>query len=168
MPLNNIPLPANCYFIFDILIQIVSFDFFPLHEYFDFSFTHTEPWSNSFAWLDYDSLNFIENMGSASLVLAALLLNLLIALVVWCIENKCGKKMPCRGAAGKKKPKTLTPDASADEEDFVKNDSNKADLEDSIHHLVDGQGSITQPQVKSNDSSRQHIPVEELQKLKSM
>ena len=35
LPLNNVPLPANCYFMFDILVKIVSFDFFPIHQYFD-------------------------------------------------------------------------------------------------------------------------------------
>ena len=39
MPLNNISLPGNCYYMFDVIVSIVSFDFFPMHEYFDFKFT---------------------------------------------------------------------------------------------------------------------------------
>ena len=87
LPLNNVPLPANCYFMFDILVKIVSFDLFPMHQYYDFKFTSTEAWSNSFAWLDYDSLNFVENMGSASLLFGMVLIFAVIALFVWLVEK---------------------------------------------------------------------------------
>ena len=46
------------------MISIVSFDFFSPTEYFDIGLTETEPWSTNFAWLGYESVNFIEGMGS--------------------------------------------------------------------------------------------------------
>jgi len=46
LPLANINLPANAMQSFDIMVQVASFDYFPLHEYFDFGFTETEPWSD--------------------------------------------------------------------------------------------------------------------------
>ena len=46
------------------MIEIVSFDYFPIHDYFDFGFTETEPWSIKFLELGYETVNFIEGMGS--------------------------------------------------------------------------------------------------------
>ena len=45
MPLNNITLPYSCWGVFGILIQIATFDFFPITDLHDFGFTETEPWS---------------------------------------------------------------------------------------------------------------------------
>ena len=50
------------------MISVVSFDFFSPTEYFDIGLTETEPWSTNFAWLGYESINFIEGMGSLLLV----------------------------------------------------------------------------------------------------
>ena len=46
------------------MVKVVSFDYFPIAEIFDFGFTKTDPWSWNFEYLDYGSLNFIENLGS--------------------------------------------------------------------------------------------------------
>ena len=67
LPLANILLPANAMESFDIMVKVVSFDYFPLHEYVEFGFTPTEPWSVSFEYLDYESINFIEGLGSINL-----------------------------------------------------------------------------------------------------
>ena len=48
-------------------MKVVSFDYFPLTDMIDFGFTETEHWSENFAWLDYESINFMESMGSISL-----------------------------------------------------------------------------------------------------
>ena len=74
---------------FDLLVKIVTFDFFPIHEYIDFNFTKTDPWSNSFAWLSYDSVNFVESMGSASIIFAGLILYALLTIIILLIENLC-------------------------------------------------------------------------------
>ena len=48
-------------------MQIVSFDYFEIGEVLGFDFTPTEPFTPNFGWLGYESLNFVENMGSISL-----------------------------------------------------------------------------------------------------
>ena len=96
LPLNNILLPANAMETFDIMVEIVSFDYFPLHEYVDFGFTPTKPWSKSIEYLDYDSINFIEGLGSINLcfwlgtvylVLIALLYRCKCQCICW--RKKC-------------------------------------------------------------------------------
>ena len=91
LPLNNIPLPVNAYFIFDVLVKVVSFDIFPIHEYFDMKFTPTEPWSQSFEWLDYGSVNFIESMGSATILLVCMMVYMLVIFVVTNIKKCKGR-----------------------------------------------------------------------------
>ena len=45
MPLADIILPANAFEKFEIMVDVVSFDFFAFTEYFDIGLTETEPWS---------------------------------------------------------------------------------------------------------------------------
>ena len=101
---------------FDLLVKIVSFDFFPIHQYVDFSFTKTEPWSTSFAWLDYDSVNFVESMGSASIIFALLTLLAVVTLVFWIIENKCEVKFWFRSQAEPQKFQQKSDHESCDSE----------------------------------------------------
>ena len=64
------------------MIEVVSFDYFPLTDYFDFGFTATEPWSDKFELLRYETINFIENMGSIILFIwIGFVYLLLVALV---------------------------------------------------------------------------------------
>ena len=67
LPLANVFLPASTHQYFHIMMDIFSFDYFPLIEWIDFGFTETEPWAQSFVWLDFQSINFMESMGSISL-----------------------------------------------------------------------------------------------------
>ena len=83
MPLANIFIPANTRQYFNIMMDIVSFDYFPLTEVIDFGFTKTDPWSKNFEWLSYDSINFMESMGSISLWI---FIGLLFALVVFILS----------------------------------------------------------------------------------
>jgi len=64
MPLNNFNVPAKAYFIFDLLIQIVTFDFFNPTDYFDFGFSETDPYTDNYDWLGYGSINNVECLGS--------------------------------------------------------------------------------------------------------
>ena len=64
MPLADMVLPAIAFEKFEIMINVVSFDFFSIAEYIDFGFTKTEPWSSNFDFLAYTSVNFIELVGS--------------------------------------------------------------------------------------------------------
>ena len=67
LPLNNISFTSNVMETFDYLIAIVSFDFFEVKDHVDFGFTETDPWTFRFHLLDYESFNFIENLGSISI-----------------------------------------------------------------------------------------------------
>ena len=64
IPLANVMIPADALQSFDIMVQIVSFDYFPFTDYIDLGFTETEPWSANFAFLGYETINFIECLGS--------------------------------------------------------------------------------------------------------
>lgn len=50
--------------LFEIMIQVVSFDYFPFTDYYDFGFSETPPWNLRFEWLGYESINFVDLMGS--------------------------------------------------------------------------------------------------------
>ena len=69
MPLANIILPANSMQAFEIMASIVSFDYFEVFDHWDVGFTPTEPYRVNFEWLGYESLNFLENMGSISILI---------------------------------------------------------------------------------------------------
>ena len=63
-------------FVFSILTYVVSFDILPMDVfYYELGiFTQTEPYSNSFSFLYYDSINFIVLLGSVALFYAGFVL----------------------------------------------------------------------------------------------
>ena len=63
-PLTDINLPANLRQNFQIMISFVSFDYFPPFEYIDANFTEVGSWSPHFEFLGYDTVNFLEGLGS--------------------------------------------------------------------------------------------------------
>ena len=73
MPLIKQPLPANTYYVFDILVKVMMFDLFEVHNYMDFGFTQTEPWDTNYAWLGYETSNYVELMGSNNILIAILI-----------------------------------------------------------------------------------------------
>ena len=64
MPLNQVNIPSEAYLIFDLLLQIVTFDFFNPTDWFDFGFSGTDPYNESYSWLGYGSINIVECLGS--------------------------------------------------------------------------------------------------------
>ena len=64
VPLTDINLPANLLQTFQIMISFVSFDYFPPFEYIDAGFTEVWSWSPNFEFLGYDTVNFLEGLGS--------------------------------------------------------------------------------------------------------
>ena len=64
IPMNNIPFPSNSVFVFDLLINVCTFDFIPLTDIVAFDFTETDPINSNFDWLGYSSINTIELLGS--------------------------------------------------------------------------------------------------------
>ena len=78
LPLAGILLPANAWQAFDLIIGIVSFDYFQPMEYLDIYLTEMPSWSESFEWLGYESINFLEGIGSIILIALALMLRLVL------------------------------------------------------------------------------------------
>ena len=74
------------YLIFDIMKQVLKFDFFELEEYFDLNFTKTEPWNRRFGWLDYESSNFFELLGSLNLYIIFILFQATLIIPVHCLK----------------------------------------------------------------------------------
>ena len=71
LPLTQLTIPSNVMEFFDILISIVAFDFFPLY---DPGFTETEAYSEKFAMFGFDTINFVQDLGTFLNFLIALLL----------------------------------------------------------------------------------------------
>ena len=67
---------------FAIMVGIVSFDYFPIFDHWDVGFTETEPWSERFEWLGYESLNFLDGMGSISVFALIVILHILLATII--------------------------------------------------------------------------------------
>ena len=65
------------------MMTIVSFDYFEVHEMIDFGFTETRPWSVNFGKLGYESINFIEGMGSISLFFSLGFLWTILVLILY-------------------------------------------------------------------------------------
>ena len=82
LPLNNISFTSNAMETFQYLIDIVSFDFFEVKDHVAFGFTQTDAWTYRFALLDYESFNFIENLGSISLFLVVYILWIVVSLAL--------------------------------------------------------------------------------------
>lgn len=71
-------------------------------------------------------------MGSASLIFDFLILFIIFTSIIWFIENKCGKKMPCRGAASQSEPEKQTPgERSNVDENVIEVYRKNPDIEDS-------------------------------------
>ena len=93
LPLANINLPANLLQTFEVLISYISFDIFPLFEYIAVDFTEVDSWSPNFEWLGYDSVNFLEGLGSIAISASVLILRIVISLM---LKNCKGKCRPCK------------------------------------------------------------------------
>ena len=74
------------------MITIVSFDYFEPFEYLDVGFTDAWAWSDNFAWLGYDSVNFIPSIGSV--IIFALIQ--MIVILITALVAACRKKIPVK------------------------------------------------------------------------
>ena len=70
------------------MVKAVSFDYFPVFDHWDVGFTETDPRSERFEWLGYESLNFLEGMGSISIFASIILLHVMLAFLYY--------KYPCK------------------------------------------------------------------------
>ena len=89
-PILSLEIPPNVWPIFDSLIEVVTFDLFGIWiEDVNFGQTETEPFSNSFDRLKYDSLNILTNMFSMHIFLIFLLLQTIFYFILGmsCFKN---------------------------------------------------------------------------------
>ena len=88
-------LPANALQSFDIMVQVVSFDYFPVADVIDLGFTPTDAWSVNFDYLDYQSVNFIEGLGSITIFMWIGTLYLIAVAIknTFCKKSCRGKRM---------------------------------------------------------------------------
>ena len=92
LPLSDINLPVNVLQIFQVIISISSFDYFPPFEYLDVGFTEVWAYSENFEWIGYESVNFLKGLGSIGVFAAIQLTVILIALLT------CRIRCPCKWA----------------------------------------------------------------------
>ena len=71
---------------------MISFDYFPPFEYIAVDFTEVGSWSPNFEWLGYDSVNFLEGLGSIAILASILLLRVVISLMLKTCKRK---SRPC-------------------------------------------------------------------------
>ena len=77
---------------YNAMIQVVSFDFFQMTEYIDFEFTPTEPWSDGFEKLGYETVNFMDGMGSILIFVWIGILFVIIVAFLSIFKTKCPLK----------------------------------------------------------------------------
>ena len=93
MTLANITLPANSMQAFEIMASVVSFDYFPVFDHWDVGFTPTDPYTINFEWLGYETLNFLEGMGSITILILLGLAYILIMSLLRCFGCRIFDKM---------------------------------------------------------------------------
>ena len=89
LPLATIEMTADVYQIFEIMISIVSFDYFQPTEYIDLNFTETPAYTENFGMLGYESLNFVEGLGSIIIFAFIQIFFVLIVLLITITKCKC-------------------------------------------------------------------------------
>ena len=83
LPILSFILPPNIKSWYEILISVVTFDYFGYFiEDVNFGQTETEPYNDGLGFLKYDSLNIITNMFSVHVFVILLLLRTILALVI--------------------------------------------------------------------------------------
>jgi len=75
LPLYNVHFPAQSYFLFDMLVQVVSFDFAQPTELWEFNITETDAINEKAEWLGFESQNIFDDLGSVNFILAFLIIN---------------------------------------------------------------------------------------------
>lgn len=71
------------------MAEVVSFDLFAPTDYYDFGFTETEPFNSNYEELGYETTNFLENLGSISLILFVIALRHIVQPPLFHLVAKC-------------------------------------------------------------------------------
>ena len=92
LPLTDINMSANVLQIFQIMISIVSFDYFSPNDYIDFKFTKTPSWSPNFELLGYKTCNYFISLGSIAVFATLQLMIVILAVGLRLCKVNC----PCK------------------------------------------------------------------------
>ena len=86
--LNNIAIPGNVAFLYSYLLNIASFDFLPTDDIFDwfFVFKSSEPVTEKFGALGYETNYFVKNMGTVFIVGVILAILLVVTLFLYVLN----------------------------------------------------------------------------------
>ena len=79
MPLFNVNFPRSELNFMNYLNKIVSFNKYDPNDFIETGFTDTPPLHANFEWLQYNTSNFYQNLGSIILLFAILLGRQLLA-----------------------------------------------------------------------------------------
>ena len=92
LPLFDASMPANAGMVFKYLTKIAAFDVFEIGDYVDeyLELEQTEPVDNNFETLGFESLWFINNVGSFFIYLLWCFANVIIYLLVAALNNTTG------------------------------------------------------------------------------
>jgi len=86
--LNNIAFPGNVAFLYSYLLKIASFDFLPTDDIYDwlFEFKSSEPVTEKFGALGYETKYFVKNMGTVFIVGVILAILLVLTLFLYVLN----------------------------------------------------------------------------------
>ena len=83
-------IPASALESFEIMQSVVSFDYFQPTSYIEVDFTEMDPWTENFAELGYDSINFVEGMGSIIIFCSWQVIYAIITILFYVMNcNRC-------------------------------------------------------------------------------
>mmetsp|Transcript_20329 Transcript_20329/g.27489 ORF Transcript_20329/g.27489 Transcript_20329/m.27489 type:complete len:285 (-) Transcript_20329:765-1619(-) len=97
LPMTDINMSVNVLQKFQIMISIVSFDYFPPFNYIDAKFTEVWAWSPNFEWIGFSTVNFLVGLGSIAVFTFIQILFIIVLLVKLATFKRC----PCRWAERK-------------------------------------------------------------------
>lgn len=101
IPLNNVNIPNNSFFVFQFLAEVVSFDLFAPTDHADFGFTETEPLNYRFDGLGFETFNIFENLGSVGLIAILMALRMLLVPSLLSFFSKLNFCLCCRNLLSK-------------------------------------------------------------------
>ena len=94
-------MPYGSQVLFQIIAEVVSFDFFAPTDFITINFTETLPFGANYEGLGYDNLNCIENLGSILLIAILLIARQVFTALAYTIAHtscccKCSRRFTAR------------------------------------------------------------------------
>ena len=94
IPLNNVNLPQISMAFMQSLNKLVSFNTKDPYSFFDVKFSKTPPINASFDWMEYETMNFLDNLGLISFIFIFIVVRQVLGLVFFMIGS-CSRRAKC-------------------------------------------------------------------------